>query len=132
MLLASGLQRPTLIPLEGKCSTSAYVDESACVMLAWSALIILVAVGMKGPDRQAQANIRIASSTTQITLASSVSAAAAHATAPRPTTKYLVQPGDTLSGIAARFAVRGGWPGCTRPTGRSSALIQTSSSLASF
>ena len=79
-------------------------------MLAWSALIILVAVGMKGPDRQAQANIRIASSTTQITLASTVSVAAVHVTAPRPTTKYLVQPGDTLSGIAARFVVRGGWP----------------------
>ena len=84
--------------------------KSACVVLAWSALIILVAVGMKGPDRQAQANIRIASSTTQVTLASTVSVAAVHATAPRPTTKYVVQPGDTLSGIAARFAVRGGWP----------------------
>jgi LysM repeat protein len=84
--------------------------KSACVVLAWSALIILVAVGMKGPDRQAQANIRIASSTTQITLASTVSVAAVHATAPRPAPKYLVQPGDTLSGIAARFAVRGGWP----------------------
>jgi LysM repeat protein len=84
--------------------------KSACVVLAWSALIILVAVGMKGPDRQAQANIRIASSTTQVTLASTVSVAAVHATAPRPATKYVVQPGDTLSGIAARFAVFGGWP----------------------
>src|SRR5689334_806822 len=30
--------------------------------------------------------------------------------ASRPVKGYVVQPGDTLSGIAARFAVRGGWP----------------------
>ena len=28
----------------------------------------------------------------------------------RPASRYVVQPGDTLSGIAARLAVRGGWP----------------------
>jgi LysM repeat protein len=28
----------------------------------------------------------------------------------RPASRYAVRPGDTLSGIAARFAVRGGWP----------------------
>ena len=27
-----------------------------------------------------------------------------------PHSRYVVQDGDTLSGIAARFAVRGGWP----------------------
>src|SRR6266536_814281 len=58
----------------------------------------------------AQANIRIASSTAQVTLASTLSVAAVRATTARPATRYVVRPGDTLSGIAARFAVRGGWP----------------------
>ena len=31
-------------------------------------------------------------------------------TAAAPATRYVVRHGDTLSGIAARFAVRGGWP----------------------
>src|SRR5690348_1805299 len=84
--------------------------KSACVVLAWSILIILVAVGMKESVRPAQANIRIASSTTDITLASTLGVAAARSTATRPAARYVVQPGDTLSGIAARFAVRGGWP----------------------
>jgi LysM repeat protein len=80
--------------------------KSACVVLAWSILLILVvAVGMKGSVHPAQANIRIASSTTNITPVGTRSVAAA-----RPTARYVVQPGDTLSGIAARFAVRGGWP----------------------
>jgi LysM repeat protein len=82
------------------------------VGLAWSILtvIIVVAVGMTGPARPVQANIRIASSTTQVTLASTLSAAAAPGLAAGPAARYVVQPGDTLSGIAARFAVRGGWP----------------------
>jgi LysM repeat protein len=89
--------------------------KSACVVLAWSILIILVAVGMKGSARPVQANIRIASSTsstssTEVTLASTLSVAAAFVTGRRPAARYVVQPGDTLSGIAARFAVRGGWP----------------------
>jgi nucleoid-associated protein YgaU len=86
--------------------------KSACVGLAWSILtiIIVVAVGMTGPARPVQANIRIASSTTQVTLASTLSAAAAPSLAAGPAARYVVQPGDTLSGIAARFAVRGGWP----------------------
>ena len=80
--------------------------------LAWSILtiIIVVAAGMTGPARPVQANIRIASSTTQVTLASTLSAAAAPGMAAGPAARYVVQPGDTLSGIAARFAVRGGWP----------------------
>src|SRR5690349_14552273 len=65
---------------------------------------------MKGSVPPAQANIRIASSTTQVTLASTLSVAAAPKTVARPVSRYAVQPGDTLSGIAARFAVRGGWP----------------------
>jgi LysM repeat protein len=83
--------------------------KSACVVLAWSILIILVAVGMKESVRPVQANIRIASSTTEVTLAST-SVAAARVTAARPAARYVVQPGDTLSGIATRLAVRGGWP----------------------
>jgi LysM repeat protein len=84
--------------------------KSACVVLAWSILAVLVAAGLKGSVPSAQANIRTASSTTQITLASTLSVAAAPKTAARPASRYAVRPGDTLSGIAARFAVRGGWP----------------------
>src|SRR5256884_8153085 len=65
---------------------------------------------MKGSVPPAQANIRTASSTTQVTLASTLSVAAAPKTVARPVSRYAVRPGDTLSGIAARFAVRGGWP----------------------
>jgi LysM repeat protein len=84
--------------------------KSACVVLAWSILlIILVAVGMTRSVRPIQANIRIASST-QITRASTLSVAAVFATATNSAARYVVRPGDTLSGIAARFAVRGGWP----------------------
>jgi LysM repeat protein len=85
--------------------------KSACVVLAWSILlIILVAVGMKGSVRPAQASTRTASSTEVTTLASTLSVAAAFVPAARPAARYVVQPGDTLSGIAARFGVRGGWP----------------------
>ena len=84
--------------------------KSACAVLAWSILVVLVAIGMKGSVPPAQANIRTASSTTQVTLASTLSVAAAPKTVARPVSRYAVRPGDTLSGIAARFAVRGGWP----------------------
>jgi LysM repeat protein len=84
--------------------------KSACVVLAWSILLIfVVAVGMKGSAHPVQANIRTASSTTELTSAGPTSVAAASAAASLPA-RYVVQPGDTLSGIAARFAVRGGWP----------------------
>src|SRR6266481_8766523 len=59
--------------------------------------------------RPAQADTRAASST-EVTLTSTLSAAAAPGLAARPAARYVVQPGDPLSGIAARFAVRGGWP----------------------
>jgi LysM repeat protein len=84
--------------------------KSACVVLAWSILpVILVAAGMKGSAPPAQANTRTTSST-EVTLTSTLSAAEAPVTAASPVSRYVVQPGDTLSGIAARFAVRGGWP----------------------
>jgi LysM repeat protein len=83
--------------------------KSACVALAWSILLIMVvAAGLSRP-RPAQANVRIASSTTGITLAGTMSVAAASVTAVSPAARYIVQPGDTLSGIAARLTVRGGW-----------------------
>ena len=83
------------------------------MVLTWSILtiiIVVVAAGMTRPGRPVQANIRMASSTTQVTLASTLGAAAAPGLAAGPAARYVVQPGDTLSGIAARFAVRGGWP----------------------
>ena len=83
--------------------------KSACVVLAWGILLILVAVGIRGSARPAQANIRIASSTTNVTLTSTLNVAAAPVKATNPGVRYVVQPGDTLSGIAAALAVRGGW-----------------------
>ena len=84
--------------------------KSACVALAWGILLILVAVGMRGSARPAQANIRIAISTTNVTLTSTLNVAADSVKATNPAVRYVVQPGDTLSGIAAALAVRGGWP----------------------
>jgi LysM repeat protein len=85
--------------------------ESACIVLAWTILsIILVAAGMTGPVHPAQANTRTAGSTTEVILTSALSVAASSVTATNHTTKYVVRSGDTLSGVAARFAVRGGWP----------------------
>src|SRR6266516_294215 len=84
--------------------------KSACVVLAWSILpVILVAAGMKGSVHPAQANTRTAGST-EVILTSIPSVAAAPVTAASHTTRYVVQDGDTLSGIAAGFAARGGWP----------------------
>ena len=82
------------------------------MVLAWGSIlvIVVVAAGMSQPGRPAQANIRTASSTTEVTEASAVSVAAVFVTATRPAAGYVVQPGDTLSGIATRLAVRGGWP----------------------
>ena len=83
--------------------------KSACVVLAWIILpVILMAAGMKGSAHLAQANTR--TSSTENILTSTLSVAAAPVTATSHTTRYVVQDGDTLSGIATRFAVRGGWP----------------------
>jgi len=67
-----------------------------------------MAVGMTGSAPPAQASTRtaIGGGATLTRL----SVAAAPATATSPATTYIVPPGETLSGIAARFAVHGGWP----------------------
>jgi LysM repeat protein len=84
--------------------------KSACVVLAWSILlIVLVTVCRQGSIRQTQANIRIASSG-QVTLTSTLRRVATPVRTTSPTRKYVVQQGDTLSGIAAQLGVRGGWP----------------------
>jgi LysM repeat protein len=82
--------------------------KSACVVLAWGVLLTLLVAGMSGAVSGAQASIRMASSTTEVTQ----HVTAAFPTAAKPATaaaRYIVQPGDTLSGIAAALDVRGGW-----------------------
>jgi LysM repeat protein len=101
--------------------------KSACLVLAWSILaIFMVAVGLRLPLHAAQASTRsssevspgrpvvwpgssgVSSSTGQVVLASmNVTAAPAAA---RPSVRYVVRAGDTLSAIAAEFGVQGGWP----------------------
>jgi LysM repeat protein len=86
--------------------------KSACVVLAWSMLITLLVAGMGGSVSRAQANMRIASSTTAVTLTSTADVAtapAATATKAHPAPRYVVRPGDSLSSIAVARAVRGGW-----------------------
>jgi LysM repeat protein len=83
--------------------------KSACVVLAWSVLPVIVMVaGLRGSVHPAQANTRTASST-EVILTSMLSVAAAPKAA-RPASRYVVQSGDTLAAIAARLRVRGGWP----------------------
>jgi LysM repeat protein len=93
--------------------------KSACAVLAWGSILVVVMVvavaGMSRPARPARANIRIASSSsssssTKVTGPAGVRVAAVFAAAAAPAAAYVVQPGDTLSAIAARLAVRGGWP----------------------
>ena len=82
--------------------------KSACVVLAWGVLLTLLVAGMSGSVSGAQASIRMASSTTEVTQ----HVTAAFPTAAKPAAvaaRYVVQPGDTLSGIAAALDVRGGW-----------------------
>jgi LysM repeat protein len=114
---APGLQRPALIPRKESESTVHKRTRSACGVLAWCILLTLVAAGMMKPARPAQASPRNASNTiTQVTVTAMVTApepataVPAPAAAPGPAARYVVQPGDTLSGIAAAAAVRGGWP----------------------
>jgi LysM repeat protein len=84
--------------------------KSACIVLACIIMpAVVVAAGRTGSVHPAQASTRTASST-EVILTSTLSAAAAPVTAARPAARYVVQPGDTLSGIAASLAVRGGWP----------------------
>jgi LysM repeat protein len=109
--------------------------RSACVALAWGIIMLIItAAGPTGPFRPAQANTRIASSTSttsstsntiQVTLTSSAAhpltrttttaaGTAAEAQTAGPATGatggYVVQPGDTLSGIATALRTPGGWP----------------------
>jgi LysM repeat protein len=79
-----------------------------CVMLACSILLILIAAGMRGSALPAQASSRIARST-EIRLTAKVSVAAGLVPASKSVARYVVQPGETLSGIADQLAVRGGW-----------------------
>jgi LysM repeat protein len=83
--------------------------KSACAVLAWGMLLTLLVAGMGGSVPRTQANMRIASSTTAVTLTSTVDAAAASTTTAQPAPRYIVRPGDSLSSIAAARAVRGGW-----------------------
>ena len=83
--------------------------KSACVVLAWGMLLTLMVAGMGGSAPRTQANMRIASSTTAVTLTSTVDATTASTTTAQPAPRYVVQPGDSLSSIAAARAVRGGW-----------------------
>ena len=83
--------------------------KSACVVLAWGMLLTLLVAGMGGSAPRTQANMRIASSTTAVTLTSTVDAPAASTTTAQPAPRYVVRPGDSLSSIAAARAVRGGW-----------------------
>jgi LysM repeat protein len=84
--------------------------KSACVVLAWSILsIILVTVGMRGSVRPALASTRTAASITEVRRTGTLTASAERVAATRHR-RYVVQDGDTLSSIATRFAVRGGWP----------------------
>ena len=83
---------------------------SACAVLAWSILLaVLLAAGTSGPFSRPRANIGMTRTTEVITVASSTGAAAG-VTPARAAARYVVQPGDTLSNIAARYDVRGGWP----------------------
>ena len=87
--------------------------RSACVVLALGILLILLAVGSSGSSPPAQANIRIASSTSNTSKkhhhhSGHPDQQRDHHSDRRRT--YVVQPGDTLSGIATALGVRGGWP----------------------
>jgi LysM repeat protein len=112
----------------------------ACVVLAWTILPAAVAsAGQDRPEHLAQVSTRTtnisftsaqpaarpaSAALTSITAAPAASTAPASTMAPAisanpattspaattPARTYAVQRGDTLSAIAARFGVRGGWP----------------------
>ncbi len=137
---------------------------SACAALAWAIALIVTAAGPIGSPRPAQATTRTAGTTSstgstsntttttttaRITLngsvtstparASAAPAARADAAAPAAAARagaagYVVQPGDTLSGIAAALGVPGGWPALyaanRRVIGPDPALIRPGTILA--
>ena len=96
------------------------------MLLAWSILpIILIAIGSKGSVHPAHVSVRTVSST-EVTLTSLQFAPAAPLTAIKPpVTKYVVQYGDTLSSIAARFAVHAGWTALYAANRRASGRTRT-------
>jgi LysM repeat protein len=93
---------------------------SACVVLAWCIILPVLmgagSSGSSGPGRPAQANILVANSaqvTATRTPATSVAVTrtprAVRETTARTVATWVVQPGDTLSAIAAALHVPGGW-----------------------
>src|SRR5690349_17831131 len=97
---------------------------SACLVLAWCILPLAAVAGLSGPGHLvAQPSTGTAVSSTAASVASTTRAVLAGASAPaaatgvtaarpaaRPAAAWTVRPGDTLSAIAARLGVRGGWP----------------------
>ena len=82
------------------------------MVLAWGMLLTLVVIGMGGSVPRTQANMRIASSSTAVTLTSTMGVTATStkaATTAHRAPRYVVRSGDTLSSIAVAHAVRGGW-----------------------
>jgi LysM repeat protein len=90
----------------------------ACVVLAWT--ILPVGVASAGRDRPVHP-VQVSTRTSSISFTSAhpatrpataalTSFTMAPATKAPATRSYVVQPGDTLSAIATRFGVRGGWP----------------------
>jgi LysM repeat protein len=86
--------------------------KSACVVLAWCVILpVLMAMGSTGSNRLAQVNTPIASST-RVTVTRTpviLTAETVHATTAPAAATWVVQPGDTLSAIAAALDVPGGW-----------------------
>jgi LysM repeat protein len=88
----------------------------ACAMLAWAiVLAVMLAAGTSGPHtpppRAAIATTITTQTTTTALTTPARPAAKAAAAAPRAArARYVVQPGDTLSAIAAALGVHGGWP----------------------
>jgi LysM repeat protein len=84
--------------------------KSACVVLAWIIVsILVVTAGMHGSIGLAQASTRTISSPTETHRPSAPTVSASPATTTSKRT-YVVRDGDSLSEIALRLAVRGGWP----------------------
>ena len=87
--------------------------RSAYGLLAWITLpIVLIMIGLAVVAQPAQANIRIADVTQATTAAPDTNTTSSAATTPVAATapqNYQVAPGDTLSEIAQRLGVPGGW-----------------------
>ena len=83
----------------------------ACVVLAWT--ILPVGVASAGKDRPVHP-VQVSTRTSSISFTSAHpaarpgTAALTSFTVAPATRSYVVQPGDTLSAIAAQFGVRGG------------------------